>query len=243
MLSSPPGSINVPCRYHAQGNCRHGAQCPFRHDVPAAPAASQPRAESADKKTKKKRSRSRKPKGGGDAPAAPAVLRAIGQTCAAAAVRFTHQQCGLNLEGTNHGPIRWLADTGCAADLIGLHDMTRDDLEVIEQTPEPVCFSSANGPVWATSTLPLQGTALLEEMNPYVMEQTPAVLSIGRRCMKEGFSFHWPANTSPYFITPNGKKIVCEVHAYVPYLTQREPIWAERAAAAPAVAGLPTGQP
>ena len=72
----------------------------------------------------------------------------------------------MKLEGSNRGPIRWLADTGCAADLIGLNDMTPGDLERIEQTPDPVCFSSANGPVWATSTLPLQGIALMEEMNP-----------------------------------------------------------------------------
>ena len=101
----------------------------------------------------------------------------------------------------------------------------------------------ANGPVWATSTLPLQGTALLEEMNPYVMEQTPAVLSIGRRCMKDGYSFHWPASTSPYFITPEGKRIVCEVHAFVPYMNHREPAWAGRAAAATAVSGPTNGQP
>ena len=83
-----------------------------------------------------------------------------------------------------------MGDTGCPADLIGLNDMTVGDVERIEAAAEPICFSMANGPVWAGSTLPLQGVSLLEEINPYVMEQTPAVLSIGRRCMLHGYSFH-----------------------------------------------------
>jgi len=134
-----------------------------------------------------------------------------------------------------------LADTGCPADLIGLNDMTAGDIERIETAAEPICFSTANGPVWASSTLPLQGMALMEEINPYVMEQTPAVLSIGRRCMLHGYSFHWPSAKSPYFIKPGGEKIVCDVHSYVPYLKHRDPTWSERAAAAPATANLADG--
>jgi hypothetical protein len=109
--------------------------------------------------------------------------------------------------------------------------MTAGDIERIE---DPICFSTANGPVWASSTLPLQGVALMEEINPYVMESTPAVLSIGRRCMVHGFSFHWPAYKSPYFTKPSGEKIFCDVHAYVPYLRHRDPAWDEGSVAAAA---------
>ena len=70
-----------------------------------------------------------------------------------------------------------------------MSDMTAGDIDRIEQTTEPICFSAANGPVWANSTLHLQGVALMEEINPYVMESTPVVLSIGRRCMLHGYSF------------------------------------------------------
>ena len=48
------------------------------------------------------------------------------------------------------------------------------------------------------------------------MEQTPAVLSVGRRCMQEGYAFHWLPRKPPYFLKPNGEKILCEAHAYVP---------------------------
>ena len=112
--------------------------------------------------------------------------RREGRRCLAAAALFDPQQSGSKLEGSNHGPIRWLADTGCPADLIGLNDMTVGDIERIEQTTEPICFRTANGPVWANFTFPLQGMALMEEIDPYVMESIPAVLSIGRRSMLHG---------------------------------------------------------
>ena len=32
---------------------------------------------------------------------------------------------------------------------------------------------------------------LKETVQPFVLDETPTVLSIGRRCMKMGYSFHW----------------------------------------------------
>jgi hypothetical protein len=69
------------------------------------------------------------------------------------------------LRGYNRGPARWLADTVCAAYIIGLNDMTTGDIDQVEPSAEPICFSTANGPVWEFSTLALQGIALREEMN------------------------------------------------------------------------------
>ena len=65
----------------------------------------------------------------------------------AAVVRFDPAQCGSTLEGSNHGPAQWLADTGCRADLFGLNDMTAGDVERIEKATERMCFSTANEPV------------------------------------------------------------------------------------------------
>jgi hypothetical protein len=102
----PSGSVYVPCRYHSHGHCRPGARCPFRHDVPDALASSQHEVKPADGLTKETPTRSGDPTGGGDAPATPAVLEAFRQK-RATAVRFNRHQCGVKLEGSNHGPIRW----------------------------------------------------------------------------------------------------------------------------------------
>ena len=79
---------------------------------------------------------------------------------------------------------------------------------------------------------------MLGEMSPCVMAQTPAVLSIGRRRMVHGYSIHWPSSKSPYFLKPNGEKITCDAHAYVPYVRHRDPAWKEKSAAVPATAEL-----
>ena len=53
-----------------------------------------------------------------------------------------------------------------------------------------------------------------------VLEKTPAVLSIGRRCMVDGYSFHWQKFKNPYLISPNGYKIELEVENFCPYLRE-----------------------
>ena len=51
------------------------------------------------------------------------------------------------------------------------------------------------------------------------MEKTPALLSLGRRCTKDGFGFVWPLGQNiPYFVTPGGKIIRLEVTGDIPYL-------------------------
>ena len=57
-----------------------------------------------------------------------------------------------------------------------------------------------------------------EDIEPYVLNSTPAVPSVGRRCMDYGYEFRWPSGEPPYFISPQGKKVKLEVKDYVPYL-------------------------
>ena len=135
-----------------------GPRCPNEQNGPATPANCPVHIKND---TGAKSRVDRQMTGGGNAPAAPAVLKAFGERTEAA-MKFSPQQCGTKLEGSNHGPLRWLADTGCGADLIGLNDMTADDLKYVTPATNPICFSSANGPVWASATLPLQGVALIE---------------------------------------------------------------------------------
>ena len=55
---------------------------------------------------------------------------------------------------------------------------------------------------------------------PYLVESSPAVLSVGTRCVDKGYDFIWRGSKgeSPYFVTPRGRKVILEVKDYVPYL-------------------------
>lgn len=55
-------------------------------------------------------------------------------------------------------------------------------------------------------------SAQLAEVHPYVLQQTPSVLSVGLKCMKEGCDFVWRASKMPYFRKPDGKKINLASH-------------------------------
>ena len=41
-----------------------------------------------------------------------------------------------------------------------------------------------------------------ETVEPNVLDETPTVLSIGRRCMKMGYAFHWMPGKLPFMVTP-----------------------------------------
>eukprot|EP00972_Heterocapsa_arctica_P086874 12807260-Heterocapsa_arctica.AAC.1 len=61
-------------------------------------------------------------------------------------------------------------------------------------------------------------TELSEHINPYVLKETPAVLSNGDRTMNKGYSFVWPAFKNPCFISPTGFRVELEVIDDIPLL-------------------------
>ena len=52
---------------------------------------------------------------------------------------------------------------------------------------------------------------------PYLLESTPPVMSVGIKCMDEGYDFVWRAGKEPYFQKPDGVRIKLTVRDYVPY--------------------------
>jgi hypothetical protein len=54
-------------------------------------------------------------------------------------------------------------------------------------------------------------------MNVYVLPNSPPLMSLGRRCMRDGFSFVWIAGQKPYVVRPGGKVIRLEVINDIPY--------------------------
>ena len=79
-------------------------------------------------------------------------------------------------------------------------------------------FDTANGSVPATEVIGLDIDELDERVHPYILPSTPALLSVGRRCMKMGYTFVWKPREEPYFITPSGKVVVLEVINDIAYL-------------------------
>ena len=52
-------------------------------------------------------------------------------------------------------------------------------------------------------------------VNVVLLEETPAVLSLGKLCEDHGFTNHWTSGQKPH-LTQNGKRISCNVLKDVP---------------------------
>ena len=58
-----------------------------------------------------------------------------------------------------------------------------------------------------------------ENVRASILPSTPAALSIGRRCVREGFSFVWKSSEPPYVIRLDGMIVNLDVYEGAPYLS------------------------
>ena len=75
----------------------------------------------------------------------------------------------------------------------------------------------------AKMKLPLKSLALQAVVEPFVMPATPDVLSIGRRCVKHGWSFWWPPWSKRPVLSPpkgKGKPLYLTVIGDIPYIIE-----------------------
>ena len=119
-----------------------------------------------------------------------------------------------------YGLCRWLMDTGCGWDLADEGDLKMAGmLNIIVKAPRGLRLKTPAGVAQCDNEVPLHIPVLEEAIKARGCPKTPNVLSIGRRCMLDGYSFHWPKlSDKPYLITPSGRKVILEVDGYIPYL-------------------------
>ena len=80
-----------------------------------------------------------------------------------------------------HNILSWLMDTGCRHDLTTRDAIPYCQLGVITKSQSPVLLSTASDIISSGLIVPQQVGALGISAEPYVLDQSPDVLSIGRR--------------------------------------------------------------
>ena len=116
----------------------------------------------------------------------------------------------------------WIFDSGCGFDMC-----TEDKIKHLMKyilPAEPQEFNTANGPYESSEVVSLSFRMgnVRYDARPYLMEDTPSVLSMGMRCMNEGFCFIWIKGFDPCVITPTGHiEPLCVINC-VPYLESRK---------------------
>ena len=89
-------------------------------------------------------------------------------------------------------PDCWIADTGCGYDLLCGKWVTVPDKGKLSLISHPPTFSGVGGSMAAKMKLRLKSPALNSTVEPYVLPNTPDVISIGQRCVERGWYFWWP---------------------------------------------------
>ena len=129
-------------------------------------------------------------------------------------------------------------DTGCKYDLTTLASVPPALSDHIVKARVPACLNTANGEANCDWVVWQQIGELGEEVDPYILDSTPDVLSIGRRCVESGYEFHWTAySLAPTLVRPDGHVITLVSRDCCPYLDDHDPGFFNPAAPAVAVDG------
>ena len=116
--------------------------------------------------------------------------------------------------------VKWLMDTGCGHDLIGKSKAASLGVDIVQDKDE-IVFQTANGTTSTSDSTKYYVNELKEAVQPFVLDETPTVLSIGRRSMKMGYSFHWICGKLPVMITPEKEIVHLHVKNDIPYLVSK----------------------
>ena len=117
-----------------------------------------------------------------------------------------------------YGPDRWLMDTGSGHDLISnpdIPDWNRENM--MEMCPRLAELHTANGVTLVMNQVSMQIVGLKDDATALVLASTPAMLSIGARCMEKGWKFEWMAGKEPTMTSPFGSMIRLRVIGNVPF--------------------------
>ena len=81
---------------------------------------------------------------------------------------------------------------------------------------------TANGSQSADQQASIHIDCIDQEVQPYVLPDSPAVISVGMRCIQDGWDSVWRKFSRPYFRKKDGTKIKLELKDYVPYLPSKD---------------------
>eukprot|EP00435_Cladocopium_sp_Y103_P024953 s934_g6.t1 len=111
---------------------------------------------------------------------------------------------------------KFIMDSGSGHDLIARRKVDRLDNETYEG--EMVNFHTANGVTSTSQMTDLNFEVFDEPVKAHVLDDTPSVLSMGKRCMEQGFSFVWPSGKDPFMIDNDGYVVKMKVKDHIPYI-------------------------
>ena len=111
----------------------------------------------------------------------------------------------------------FVVDSGASMHMISKKDLSDAEMDTLTKSCSPTIVITANGEVQTHE----EATVYVKELDIFftvkVLQNTPAVLSLGKFCDGNGYSYEWINGQKPHLIKKkNGIRIICSTENFVP---------------------------
>ena len=109
----------------------------------------------------------------------------------------------------------FVVDSGASMHMISKKDLSKAEMDTLTKSCSPTMVITANGEVQTHEEAIVYVKELDIFLTMKVLENTPAVLSLGKLCDENGYSYEWINGQKPHLIK-NGIRINCNTENFVP---------------------------
>ena len=109
----------------------------------------------------------------------------------------------------------FVVDSGASMHMISKKDLSNAEMDTLTKSSCPTIVITANGEVQTHEEAIVYVKELDIFLTMKVLDNTPAVLSLGKLCDENGYSYEWINGQKPHLIK-NGIRIICNTENFVP---------------------------
>ena len=114
-----------------------------------------------------------------------------------------------------HEEREFVVDSDASMHMISEKDLSDAEMDTLTKSCSPTIVITANGEVQTQEEAIVYVKELDMFLTMKVLENTPAVLSLGKLCDENGYSYEWINGQKPHLIK-NGIRIICNTENFVP---------------------------
>ena len=109
----------------------------------------------------------------------------------------------------------FVVDSGASMHMISKKDLSKAEMDTLTKSCSPTIVITANGEVQTHEEAIVYVKELCIFLTMKVLENMPAVLSLGKLCDENGYSDDWINGQKPHLIK-NGIRVICNTENFVP---------------------------
>ena len=111
----------------------------------------------------------------------------------------------------------FVVDSWASMHMVSEKDVNSAEMAITRTSRSPTTVMTANGELRTNR----EATIYVKQLDLFgkviLLQETPAVLSLGKLCDKHGHTYHWKSGQNPHLIK-NGKRIDCNISNYVQFV-------------------------